>query len=206
MRITLLLAHPRPHSFNHAVAAAIVSALDDGGHAVTAHDLYDEGFDPLLRAEECFTTGTTVEELLSRSDDPLVAQHRQEIGCAEGLVVVHPNWWGKPPAILAGWLDRVLVPGVAYRLAEATGKPDGLLAVASALVVNTTDTPTEREAETFGDPLESIWTRCVLPYCGAARVERLVLGPVTESTTEQRADWLRQAADRATTMFGRGDT
>ena len=202
VQISLLLAHPRPNSFNHALASAILDELDEAGHTVAFHDLYDEGFDPLLRPEECYTTGSTVEELLASSDDVLVATHREEIADADGLVVVHPNWWGKPPAILAGWLDRVLVPGVAYRLTDATGEPDGLLSLRAALVVNTTDTPAQREAEVLGDPLASIWTRCVLPYCGVRTVDRVVVGPVTDSTARARSEWLDEVARRTTDLFG----
>lgn len=190
MEVTVLVAHPRTNSFNHAISERVVAALEICGHNVLFHDLYAEEFDPLLKAEECYTTGKSIEELLAASTDPLVRQHRYEIASAEGLVVVHPNWWGKPPAILAGWLDRVLVPGVAYRLENATGNPEGLLSISRAVVINTSDTPEHREAEELGDPLASIWGRCVLPYCGVRSLRRLMVGPVTDSSTEHRAEWL----------------
>lgn len=196
MRVTLLLAHPRPSSFNHAIADAARTVLLEAGHVVDFHDLYAEGFDPLLRAEECFTTGASIEDLLANSTDELVAQHRTGIAAADALVIVHPNWWGKPPAILAGWLDRVLVPGVAYRLATADGEPEGLLHLGSALILNTTDTPAAREAGVLGDPLEAIWTRCVLPYCGSPTVERIVMGPVTTSSEAERNGWLDTVRER----------
>ena len=68
--------------------------------------------------------------------------------------------------MLAGWLDRVLVPGVAYRLKTAEGEPEGLLSMHTALILNTSDTPPDREANVLGDPLQLIWVNCVLPYCG----------------------------------------
>ena len=46
---------------------------------------------------------------------PPIRQHCDEIAEADGIVVVHPNWWGQPPAMLKGWIDRVLRVGVAYR-------------------------------------------------------------------------------------------
>ncbi|MFG2636478.1 NAD(P)H-dependent oxidoreductase [Streptomyces sp. NPDC048362] len=60
---------------------------------------------------------------------------------------VHPNWWGMPPAVLAGWVQRVLVPGVAYKLGSAEGSPEGLVRAGRALVLNTSDTPADREEE-----------------------------------------------------------
>lgn len=97
---------------------------------------------------------------------------------------------GKPPAILAGWLDRVLVPGVAYRLKSAEGEPDGLLSLKAALVLNTSDTPPEREAQVLGDPLHLIWGNCVLPYCGVESVNRRMFGAVAASDLAQRQSWL----------------
>lgn len=90
-------------------------------------------------------------------------------------------------------MDRVLVPGVAYRLSTADGLPEGLLAIRTALVLNTSDTPAQREEEQLGDPLESIWGRCVLPYCGVKAYRRHVFRPVVGSSDEQRGDWLAEA-------------
>ena len=125
-QVMLLLAHPRPDSFNHALADAAASGLRAGGVRVLRHDLYAEHFNPVLRPEESSVIGPTVR---GSSEDPLLDQHRMEVARVDGLVVVHPNWWGKPPAILAGWLDRVLVPGVAYQLPTAGAVPEPLLRV-----------------------------------------------------------------------------
>jgi NAD(P)H dehydrogenase (quinone) len=201
MKILLIVAHPRSNSFNHALASTARQVLTEAGHEVWFHDLYAEKFDPILTAEECYTTGASIESLLASCTDELVREHRKQVAAAEGLVVVHPNWWGKPPAILAGWIDRVLVPGVAYRLQEATGEPEPLLTIRSAVVINTTDTPREREVAHLGDPLDSIWRRCVLPYCGAQQVERQIFGPVTDSSALDRAGWLAELSTALHTSF-----
>ena len=156
----LLLAHPRPDSYNHALADRLGSAVSAAGGRLLAHDLYAEGFDPVLRADESFVVGRDLHPSGS-SGEPLLDEHRAHVASADALVVVHPNWWGKPPAILAGWLDRVLVPGVAYVLPSAGGLPEPLLRVRRLVVVNTTATPAAREAADIGDPLPDIWERCV---------------------------------------------
>jgi putative NADPH-quinone reductase len=201
MRILSLIAHPRESSFCHAISERVRFALSDAGHDVVHHDLYAEGFDPCLKADEAYTVGDTVEATLSRAEDPTVRQHRSDIAGADGLFVVHPNWWGKPPAILSGWMDRVLVPGVAYRLRTAEGLPEGLLAVRTSLVLNTSDTPAQREEAELGDPLEAIWGRCVLPYCGVKTYRRHVFRPVVGSTDEKRAGWLDEAEAIGRTVF-----
>ncbi len=204
MRILSLVAHPRPSSFCHAVSARAREELSALGHEVLHHDLYAEGFDPCLMAEEAYSIGDTLEVALSRAADPVTRQHRSEIASADGLLVVHPNWWGKPPAVLAGWLDRILVPGVAYRLASADGLPEGLLSIKSALIFNTSDTHAERERTELGDPLELIWGRCVLPYCGVETYHRHVFRPVVGSSDKQRKSWPEEAEGLSRRVFRSG--
>ena len=50
--------------------------------------------------------------------DDMIRVHCQELAIAEGIIIIHPNWWGMPPAILKGWVDRVIRPGVAYEFLE----------------------------------------------------------------------------------------
>jgi NAD(P)H dehydrogenase (quinone) len=200
--VMVLLAHPRPGSLNHAVAARVRDTLTRAGQPVHFHDLYAERFDPVLTAEEAYTSGTRAEEFLAAEPDPLIRQHREQLREAGGLVAVHPNWWGKPPAILSGWLDRVLVPGVAYRLADAGGAPESLLTLRRLLVVNTSDTTEEREQTLFGDPLDAIWRRCLAPYLGEPEVRRLTLRVVADADERQRATWLDDVSGEVQRLFG----
>jgi putative NADPH-quinone reductase len=134
----------------------------------------------------------------------LIDIHCREIVEADGIIIVHPNWWGMPPAILVGWIDRVLRPGVAYRFVEGDsgeGTPVGLLRARAALVLNTSNTFPEREARVFGDPLERIWKDCIFGLCGVAHVERRTFGPmVTSSSTERRA-WLQEIREAMSRLF-----
>ena len=196
MQVSLVLAHPDPTSFNHALASAVRDALSAAGHEVSFHDLYAEEFDPVLPADE-------IESVCDLPAD--IAGWCDEISSAQGIVIVHPNWWGQPPAILKGWVDRVIRPGVAYRFAEGDdgeGVPVGLLKVRTALVLNTANTPADRELEVFGDPLERTWADCVFGLCGVADVRRRVFGVVVTSTAEQRAAWLGEARRLALESFG----
>ncbi len=202
MKILVILAHPRKGSFNHAIADAVAGALAADGHSVTLHDLCAEKFDPLLPAEE-IAKGARL--------DPVVERHCAELRAAGGLVFVHPNWWGQPPAVLTGWIDRVVRPGVAYEFAEGDsgeGVPIGLLNGKKALVFNTTDTPAVREREVFGDPLENIWKRCVFGFCGITDHMRKTFGVIVTSTDAERKAWLDDARRTAMAFFsgGAGDT
>jgi len=184
MQISVILAHPDPKSFNAAIARTAVQAIKANGHSVFFHDLYREKFDPLLHQDEI------------PEDAPLAAEiktHCTEIASADGIIIVHPNWWGEPPAILKGWVDRVIRPGVAYKFLEGDkgeGIPQGLLKAKAALVFNTSNTQTEREKNVFGDPLETIWKNCIFSLCGVAGFHRRMFNVVVTSTEADRKNWL----------------
>ena len=195
MNILIVLAHPDRASFNHALAAAADRACRRLRHAVALHDLYAEGFAPILPAAEIAKAAPL---------EPSLRRHCDELAAADGIVVVHPNWWGQPPAILKGWIDRVVRPGVAYAFEEGDageGVPVGLLRARTAVVLNTSNTPPAREQQAFGDPLESIWKRCVFELCGVTDVRRRTYSEIVTSTPEMRARWLADAADLVSSAF-----
>jgi len=196
VRAGVYLAHPQPGSFNHAVFDAVVRELRDRGCQVLAHDLCAEGFDPVLRAGETETVRAA-----AGTPDAQLAAHRAEVATLDAMVFIHPNWWGMPPAVLTGWVQRVLVPGVAYKLGTSDGEPEGLLKAGRALVLNTSDTPADREESEFGDPLDRIWSACVLPYVGVTDVRRAVFRTVTGSSAEARESWLREARAQAAALL-----
>jgi len=195
MNISIILAHPIPGSFNHAIAKTAAAAARQNGHQVVLHDLCQEQFPPLLTAAELQPDAKL---------DPVIASHGQEISGAGGIIIVHPNWWGMPPAILKGWIDRVLRPEVAYRFVandKGEGVPVGLLKAASAIVFNTANTPEDREREIFGDPLEGLWKQCVFDLCGVRHVHRRTFSVVITSTPRQRAAWLLEVGETVTRCF-----
>ncbi len=197
MEILLVVAHLDPTSLNHAIARATQAALQESGHDVIFHDLYAECFDPLLPADEIASNAQA---------DPVIERHCQELASAEGIVIVHPNWWGQPPAILKGWIDRVIRPGVAYRFVNGDGGegvPIGLLHARAAIVFNTSNTPEPRELAVFGDPLERLWRDCILGLCGVTEVRRRMYRVVCTSTQEQRRTWLEDARGLTLVTFPR---
>jgi putative NADPH-quinone reductase len=184
MKISLILAHPNKKSFNHAIAHVALKQLKENGHKVFFHDLYKENFGPILVHGEIFVDASLPQK---------IAKHCREIAGAAGIVIVHPNWWGQPPAILKGWVDRIIRPGTAYEFLEGDsgeGVPKGLLTAKAALVFNTSNTETKREKEVFGDPLETIWRNCIFGLCGITNFYRRTFNTIVTSTELQRKKWL----------------
>jgi NAD(P)H dehydrogenase (quinone) len=195
MKTSVILAHPGKGSFNHAIAGIVLKTLTDNGHEVFFHDLYAEKFDPILPYEEIAKNGNI---------DPAVQKYCRELSISDGIIVVHPNWWGQPPAILKGWVDRVMRPGIAYEFLEGDsgeGIPNGLLGTGTALVFNTSNTPMKREMEVFGDPLEKLWRDCIFGLCGLENFQRKMYGVIVTSTLKERNHWLGDVRETVNKYF-----
>ena len=199
MRMLVILGHPKPGSFNHALARTVVDALEGLGHEVVYHDLCAERFDAAMPAYELPRTTVLGPDL------PTYCRELQE---AEGMVIVHPNWWGMPPAVLKGYIDRVFRINVAYRFSEGDmgeGLPIGLLtSMQAVLIFNTSDTPAEREQEAFGDPLDTLWRNCLFGFCGVSNVMRRTFGVMVTSSAEQRKAWLEETGETVAATFPAG--
>lgn len=195
MKIIVVLGHPHKGSFNHAIANTVVDVLKTNGHEVIFHDLYEEGFDPVINYEEIPK---------DRQIDSVINTHCEHIANADGIIIIHPNWWGQPPAILKGWIDRVIRPGVAYEFKEndsGEGIPVGLLKAQTAIVFNTSNTFHDREMEAFGDPLETVWKNCIFGLCGVDNFYRKMYEVIVTSTLEERQLWLDDVKQTVTRFF-----
>ena len=118
MRVLVLYAHPVETSFSAALHAATLEALAAAGHTVDDCDLYAEGFDPVMsRQERIDYEDQGVNHL------PVEA-YVGRLRAAEGLVLCAPVWNYGYPAILKGFLDRVFLPGVSFRLVDGKVAPN----------------------------------------------------------------------------------
>ena len=142
MKALVVVAHPCDDSFSHAAADRAVDGLTAAGHTVDVIDLYAEGFRAAMSYEEriAYESGDPIL-------DPQVAAHVALLQSAQILVFVYPTWWSSMPAILKGWLERVMVPGVGFRFDEKSGKvKPGLLHVKRIVGIST-----------YGSPRPAVW-------------------------------------------------
>ena len=181
--VLVILAHPDgKNSFNAAIARAVVGALDAKGYEPVLRDLYAEGFDPVMTFEEATRP-------VSEAPAAMLAEMEQVKNCS-GMVFVHPNWWGGPPAILRGWIDRVIRNGFAYGFTEQgawQGLSDKIVQVFS-----TSNTPRDYELEVYGDPLENFWKTIVFSVVGAKSFERRNFEQIILSDEPMRKNWLAE--------------
>lgn len=186
MNILIILGHPDKNSFNHAIAQTCSMQLVKNGHTVFFHDLYDENFNPVHQINLINAPNT---------DKKNLEKHIFDLKNCDGIIIIHPNWWGQPPAIIKGWLDRVLLHDIAYKFEiNQAGEqiPIGLLKAKAALVLNTSNTSLELENSLYNDPLETLWKIRVFQFCGITKFQRRNFSVIKDSTEAIRANWLAE--------------
>ena len=167
-RALVLYAHPCPESFNSAVHETVVDTLAGRGWEVDDCDLNAEGFMPIL----------TELERRGYHEAPAnigpVQGYVERLRAAEALVMVFPVWNFGYPAILKGFLDRVFLPGVSFRL-TGDGKVAPALTHIRRLAACTTYGGTRLRAMLVGDPPRKCVTRAVWHVCRPERTRYVAL-------------------------------
>ncbi|MCS6778519.1 MAG: NAD(P)H-dependent oxidoreductase [Geminicoccaceae bacterium] len=186
MRVLHLYCHPLPESFHAAIRAAATNGLARAGHEVDLLDLYAEGFDPVLSAEARRHYHDTSRNRAGL--EPYIARLQR----AEALVVQFPTWCFGLPAMLKGFFDRVLMPGVAFDLSDpARVRP--LLGHIRALVGITTYGRDRWTALWMGDPPRKVVTRYLRWFVARdARVRYLALYHMNTADAARRAAFLER--------------
>lgn len=198
MHTLIVYCHPYPGSFGHAELEAICRRLEREGHDYKVIDLYEEGFNPTLSREELkvYFKGEVV--------DPMVKRHQDLLLAAEHLVMIFPIWWSDVPAMLKGWIDKVMLVGSTWYLTDE-GKLIGKLSNIKDLVVYTTSaSPTEDTIEDCGNAIRACFidgTMWQLNIAGRIEAGEKDLGDaaiwqnfgmVGQSTQEEREAYLRE--------------
>ncbi|MGV6847404.1 MAG: NAD(P)H-dependent oxidoreductase [Marinibacterium sp.] len=108
MRALVVYCHPRPDSFTAAVRDVVLDRLRAAGAEIRLHDLYGQGFDPVLSSDE--------HECYERAPEnrARVEAECEDLLWADALIFVYPTWWYGLPAMIKGWLDRAMVPEIAF--------------------------------------------------------------------------------------------
>ena len=182
MRCLLILAHPRRDSLCGALFDAYAGGALQAGAQCRQLILSELRFDPHVH--------TPSPEQQPLEPDLVLAQ--RDIAWAEHLVFVYPTWWGTFPALLKGFLDRVMTPGFAFRHVSAD-RWDKLLAGRTADLITTMDTPPLIYRLVYRAPGRQALARATLGYCGVRTARVQGFGPVVASSGTQRSLWLGHA-------------
>ncbi|MGI4731826.1 MAG: NAD(P)H-dependent oxidoreductase [Janthinobacterium lividum] len=199
-RHCVVITHPGPDSFDHAIANTYGDAVRSAGGEVIVRDLYAIGFDPVLKGAE---------EPGPRHDDPTpdVAVEIDLLRRSDVLVLVYPIWFGGAPAMLKGYVDRVLGFGVVPDAIEA-GLPSRLLGGKKLLSFTTSATSgLWLDGQGQQASLKASFDRYLAHAFGMELHGHIHFGHITDHLTERFAgqylEQVREEAQRTCAAFAR---
>lgn len=194
-RALVVHSHPSPESFSHELCRRAVAGLEAGGHEVDLIDLYASGFAAAMSLEE---------RVAYETDEPVCSDEvRSSIELVRGaqtLAFVYPTWWWGMPAVMKGWLERVLVPGVGFVFDEHGTTQPGLTHVRELVGVSTYGSR-RIEMAALNDAGRRVVTRTLWLSAGRRRTRRTWLGlyGMDRVSASDRTDF----ADRVETRLAR---
>lgn len=181
-RVLVINGHPRVRSYCDAVVAAYLKGIKAVTKQVRLIVVRDLKFDPNL-PEAHYKLPPMEPDLVSAVGDITWANH---------IALVYPVWWGRMPAILKGFIDRVFLPEFAYRIIERPPFWIPLLTGRSAHIILTMDTPRKQMRHQFRDCAKYAVQKVVFEMCGFKPVRVTTLSPVVPATHAKRRRWLHE--------------
>lgn len=181
-RVLVILGHPNARSFCGAMSQQYAEAARAAGHQVRVMALGELLFDPVLH--EGYNQVQALEADLQAAQAQLL--------WAEHVVLVFPIWWGGIPALLKGFIDRVFLPGFAFKYRTDSPFPAKLLKGRSADLLVSMDTPPWYYRWVYAMPGLHQVRRTTLAFCGIKARKTLTFGPMLGSTAARRDAWLRK--------------
>jgi len=185
MQVVVVLAHPNSDSFSHAIADRASAGLRGAGHEVQVLDLYALGFRAAMSLDDHVAYHGDHPAI-----DPMVADHGALVLGADALVFVYPTWWSSLPAILKGWLERVMLPGVAFVFNDNGKVRPGLTNVRRIVGISTYGSP-RSYVRLINDNGRRTLTRALRLNTGLrTRTSWLGLYAIDSATPTQRSEFL----------------
>lgn len=178
--ILLINGHPDKESFNYALAAAYIKGAEKSGAEIQYIHIRDLNFNPNLQFG--YRKRTELE--------PDLLDAQEKLKWADHIVWIYPVWWGSVPAIMKGFLDRVLLPGFAFKKREGSVWWDKYFQGKSSRIICTMDQPTWFYRLINRSPSHYAMKKLTLNFIGIKSVKITPIGPLRLSKTEFREKWL----------------
>lgn len=179
-KVLIINGHPNPAGFNFGLADAYKAGAVQSGAIVEEIVVTQLNFNPNL--------AFGYQKRMELEPDLVAAW--EKIKQADHLVWIHPVWWGGLPAITKGFIDRLFLPGMAFRYRENSVFWDKLLKGKSAHIITTLDQPGWYYWLMFGKPSVNQLKKSVLNFCGISPVKTTCIGIIKTSDAAKRKKWL----------------
>jgi len=181
-KILLINGHPDNESFNVALAEAYKKGASKSDAELREIYIRDLDFNPNLHFG--YRKRTELE--------PDLLNAQEQIMWADHLVWIYPVWWGSVPAIMKGFLDRVLLPGFAFKKREGSVWWDRFLTGKTARIICTMDQPPWYYRIRYGAPSHNAMKKLTMQFCGVKKVRITSIGPIRLSSERFREMWLKR--------------
>jgi NAD(P)H dehydrogenase (quinone) len=182
-RILVILGHPSGKSFCNALADSYIKGAKTSGNDVQLISLGNLSFDPVLH-----NGYNTIQQL-----EPDLVNAQKAITWAEHIVFVYPTWWGAMPALQKGFIDRVFLPGFAFKFRENSSFWVRLLSGRSAHLIVTMDTPPWYFRLVYRMPGHNQMKRTILEFSGIKPVTISSFGPIKNANSQTLEKFLLKA-------------
>lgn len=181
-KIALINGHPNHESFNFVLAEAYKKGAENSGAEIKEIIIRDLDFNPNLQFG-----------YQKRMDlEPDLLKAWEIIQWADHLVWVHPVWWGGLPAVTKGFIDRLFLPGLAFKYRENSVWWDKFLTGKTAHIITTIDQPGWYYRMFYGRPSINQLKKSTLEFCGVKPVKVTYIGIIKNSKEEQRQKWIEK--------------
>lgn len=195
--ITIITAHPWSGSFNQSILERVIQNLEKKNQEFQLIELYKERFDPVLNEFDL--------KLFSKGGytDPQVKEYQEKLKISDALVFIFPLWWGDTPAILKGFLDKVMLKNNMY-FDGKRGIQGGLTNIKRVNVITTSNSPKWFVRMFDGNGVQGLFINKNLKNLGMKKIKWIHCGntKATEKEKKKRIMFLK-ALDR--TIFLTGD-
>ncbi|SNZ11375.1 Putative NADPH-quinone reductase (modulator of drug activity B) [Terribacillus aidingensis] len=190
---TIIYAHPWKGSFNHAILSAITEDLKANGETFQVIDLYKDEFNPVFTAAELklFNVGDTPYEL--------VKEYQKKLNQATELIFIFPVWWWDLPAILKGFIDKVMLTGFAFLEDSKTNELKGLLTnIKKTTIISTSTTDKLYIESQGGNAIQGVFINRTLADLGIKNeyTKWINFSGVNLTTDENRKLFLEEVPQR----------
>ena len=191
MKTLIVYNHPHEGSFCSAIREAVENGLKTGGHEYKVIDLDKDGFDPVMRAKDlkAFVAAGKIGEDGLEEVDPLVLRYMKMMRWAEQIVMIFPIWWMTTPAMTKGFIDKVIFPGIVYKM-EGGKLVSMLSSLKQVTIITTMNTPSEVYHDVFGNSLEGSLIKGTFNQIGIHDIRWISLNMVKQCGDEKRWLWL----------------
>jgi NAD(P)H dehydrogenase (quinone) len=184
-KILIINGHPNRDSFNFGITTAYKEGAQSSGAVVKEIVIANLEFDPNLQ----YGYQKRIEL------EPDLIEAWEKIKWAEHLVWIHPVWWGGLPALTKGFIDRLFLPGFAFKYRENSVWWDKLLRGKSAHIITTLDQPSWYYWFAYGRPSVNQLKKSTLEFCGVTPVKVTYVGIIKTAKKELREKWLNRVED-----------